>query len=97
MQRHATHLAGGGFRTRLPANPPDQTEQLLPDAIALHLPALNESHALSLKRTKLFLLQRHSKSLVADLLDEHEKVGELIEAELDRGGGDDCVNVFDHS
>lgn len=36
-----TYLSCGGFRASFPAYSPDQTEQFLPDAVTLNLPALN--------------------------------------------------------
>lgn len=36
-------------------------------------------------------------ALGADLLNEDEEVGELVETELHSSGGDDCVDVFYHS
>lgn len=37
------------------------------------------------------------RASAADLLNEDEEVGELVEAELHSSGGDDCVDVFYHS
>lgn len=48
-------LSRGGFRASLPADPPDQAEQLLPHAVALHLPALHHTGG---KRAMLLLVTR---------------------------------------
>lgn len=68
-----THLSCGGLRSSLSANPSNQTQKLLSDTIALHLPALNtitkllyrQKILLEFKNAKIFQLNKEFLCLIS--------------------------------
>lgn len=94
-----THLSSCGFRARLSADLPDQTQKLLSDSISLDLPALknNPNEVQHAEFNTSYRSHKVNNNNHTYFLYEDKEVVQLLAVELDGCCGDDGVDVLDDS